>query len=116
VQLQQVLMNLMLNGIEAMRDVDGERELTIKSQRVENEQLQVSVSDTGVGLPPQHAHKIFDAFFTTKTQGSGMGLRISRSIVESHGGRLWAVANSPRGANFCFTLPLIYSDRNDHHR
>jgi PAS domain S-box-containing protein len=104
VQLQQVLMNLMLNGIEAMRDVDGPRELAIKSQRAENEQLQVSVSDTGVGLPPQQAHKIFDAFFTTKTQGSGMGLRISRSIVESHGGRLWAAANSPRGAMFYFTL------------
>jgi signal transduction histidine kinase len=106
VQLQQVLMNLMLNGIEAMRDVDGPRELAIKSQRAENEQLQVSVSDTGVGLPPQQAEKIFDAFFTTKAQGSGMGLRISRSIVESHGGRLWASANSPRGANFYFTLSV----------
>jgi signal transduction histidine kinase len=104
VQLQQVLMNLMLNGIEAMRDVDGPRELAIKSQRAENEQLQVSVSDTGVGLPPQQADKIFDAFFTTKVQGSGMGLRISRSIVESHGGRLWAAANPPRGARFYFTL------------
>ena len=104
VQLQQVLMNLMLNGVEAMKDVDGARELAIKSQRAENEQLQVSVSDTGVGLPPQQAEKIFDAFFTTKAQGSGMGLRISRSIVESHGGRLWASANSPRGANFYFTL------------
>jgi signal transduction histidine kinase len=69
-----------------------------------NEQLQVSVSDTGVGLPPQQADQIFNAFFTTKTHGSGMGLRISRSIVESHGGRLWAAANSPRGANFYFTL------------
>jgi PAS domain S-box-containing protein len=106
VQLQQVLMNLMLNGIEAMKDVDGARELTIKSQRAENGQLQVSVSDTGLGLPPQLEHKIFDAFFTTKTQGSGMGLRISRSIVESHGGRLWAAANSPRGASFYFTLSV----------
>jgi PAS domain S-box-containing protein len=104
VQLQQVLMNLMLNGIDAMKDVDGTRELAIKSQRAENEQLQLSVSDTGVGLPPQQEDKIFDAFFTTKTLGSGMGLRISRSIVESHGGRLWAAANSPRGANFYFTL------------
>ncbi len=106
VQLQQVLMNLMLNGVEAMKDVDGARELAIKSQRAENEQLQVLVSDTGVGLPPQQAEKIFDAFFTTKAQGSGMGLRISRSIVESHGGRLWASANSPRGANFYFTLSV----------
>jgi signal transduction histidine kinase len=104
VQLQQVLMNLMINGIDAMKEVDGARELTIESQRAENEQLQVSVTDTGVGLPPQHADKVFDAFFTTKTHGSGMGLRISRSIVESHGGRLWADANSPRGANFYFTL------------
>jgi signal transduction histidine kinase len=104
VQLQQVLMNLMLNGIDAMKDVDGTRELAIKSQRAENEQLQVSVSDTGVGLPAQQADQIFNAFFTTKTHGSGMGLRISRSIVESHGGRLWAAANSPRGANFYFTL------------
>jgi signal transduction histidine kinase len=104
VQLQQVLMNLMLNGIDAMKDVDGTRELAIKSQRAENEQLRLSVSDTGVGPPPQQADKIFDAFFTTKTFGSGMGLRISRSIVESHGGRLWAAANSPRGANFYFTL------------
>ena len=98
-------MNLMLNGIEAMNDVNGLRELAIKSQQADNEQLQVSVSDTGVGLPHQQAHKIFDAFFTTKTQGTGMGLRISRSIVESHRGRLWAAANSPRGANFYFTLP-----------
>jgi signal transduction histidine kinase len=104
VQLQQVLMNLMMNGIDAMKEVDGARELTIKSQRAENEQLQVSVSDTGVGLPPQHADKVFNAFFTTKAHGSGMGLRISRSIVESHGGRLWADANSPRGAHFYFTL------------
>ena len=104
VQLQQVLMNLMLNGIDAMKDVDGTRELTIKSQRAQDGQLQVSVSDTGVGLPPQQEDQIFDAFFTTKADGSGMGLRISRSIVESHGGRLWAAANSPRGANFYFTL------------
>jgi PAS domain S-box-containing protein len=105
VQLQQLLMNLMLNGVDAMKDVDGTRELAIKSQRAENEQLLVSVSDTGVGLPPQQTEEIFNAFFTTKPQGTGMGLRISRSIVESHGGRLWAAENSPRGASFCFTLP-----------
>ncbi len=105
VQLQQVLMNLMMNSIDAMKDVDGTRELTIQSQRGENAQVLISVSDTGVGLPPQQADKIFDAFFTTKTQGTGMGLRISRSIVESHAGRLWAADNSPRGARFCFTLP-----------
>jgi PAS domain S-box-containing protein len=105
VQLQQVLMNLMINGIEAMKDVDGTRELAIRSQRAENEQVLVSVSDIGVGLPPHQTDQIFNAFFTTKPQGTGMGLRISRSIIESHGGRLWAADNSPRGASFQFTLP-----------
>jgi signal transduction histidine kinase len=104
VQLPQVLMNLMVNSIDAMKDVDGRRELAIQSQRTENDQLLVSVSDTGVGLPPQQADQIFNAFFTTKSHGTGMGLRISRSIVESHGGRLWASANVPRGAAFYFTL------------
>ena len=104
-QLQQVLMNLIMNSIDAMKDVDGTRELVIKSQRAENEQLQVCVSDTGVGLPPEQADQVFSAFFTTKPHGTGMGLRISRSIIESHGGRLWAATNSPRGASFCFTLP-----------
>jgi signal transduction histidine kinase len=105
VQLQQVLMNLMINGIEAMKEVDETRELMITSQQAENEQLMVSVSDTGVGLPEHQADQIFDAFFTTKPDGTGMGLRISRSIVESHGGHLWAAGRSPRGASFCFTLP-----------
>ncbi len=105
VQLQQVLMNLMMNGIDAMKDMSGARELAIKSQRADNEQVLVSVSDIGVGLPPEQTEQIFNAFFTTKSHGTGMGLRISRSIVESHGGRLWAAANSPRGARFCFTLP-----------
>jgi signal transduction histidine kinase len=105
VQLQQVTMNLIVNSIDAMKEVDGRRELTIMSQRTENEQLQVSVSDTGIGLPPQQAEQIFNAFFTTKAHGTGMGLRISQSIIESHGGRLWAADNSPRGATFQFTLP-----------
>ena len=103
-QLQQVMMNLVSNSIDAMKDVDGSRELAIKSQRAENEQLMVSVSDTGVGLP-QQADQIFNAFFTTKLHGTGMGLSISRSIVESHSGRLWAADNSPRGASFHLTLP-----------
>jgi signal transduction histidine kinase len=94
-----------------MKDMDGKRELIIKSQRAENEELIVSVSDTGVGLPPQQADKIFNAFFTTKTHGTGMGLRISRSIVESHGGRLWAADNSLRGATFQFTLPTTVAAR-----
>jgi C4-dicarboxylate-specific signal transduction histidine kinase len=104
VQLQQVLMNLIVNSIDAMKEADGARELAVKSQRTEKEEVLVSVSDTGVGLPPEQTEQIFNAFFTTKPHGTGMGLRISRSIVESHGGRLWAADNSPRGANFCFTL------------
>jgi signal transduction histidine kinase len=106
VQLQQVLMNLMVNGIDAMKDVSGARELIINSRKAEKEQLLVSVSDTGVGLSPQQADQIFNAFFTTKPHGTGMGLRISRSIVESHSGRLWAASNSLRGASFYFTLPI----------
>src|SRR5467141_1613417 len=105
VQLQQVLMNLIENSIDAMKAVDGARELAVKSQRTEKEEVLVSVSDTGVGLPPEQADQIFNAFFTTKPHGTGMGLRISRSIVESHGGRLWAADNSPRGASFHFALP-----------
>lgn len=105
VQLQQVLMNLMLNAIDAMKDADGARELAIKSQPAENDQILVSVNDTGVGLPPQQSDQVFEAFFTTKPHGTGMGLAISRSIVESHGGRLWAANNSARGATFSFTLP-----------
>jgi PAS domain S-box-containing protein len=104
VQVQQVMLNLIMNSIDAMKDVDGMRELAIKSQPAENEQLRVSVSDTGVGLPAQQADDIFNSFFTTKLEGTGLGLSISRSIVESHGGRLWAAANSPRGASFYFTL------------
>jgi PAS domain S-box-containing protein len=103
VQVQQVLMNLMLNGIEAMKDTGGV--LTVKTGRGEGDQLLISVSDTGVGLPTDKGDQIFSAFFTTKIQGSGMGLAISRSILESHGGRLWATANDGRGATFHFTLP-----------
>jgi PAS domain S-box-containing protein len=103
VQVQQVLMNLMLNGVEAMKDAAGE--LVIKSQQTEDGQLLISVSDSGVGIPSEHVNRIFDAFFTTKPHGTGMGLTISRTIIESHGGRLWARPNSGRGAMFCFTLP-----------
>ena len=108
VQLQQVFMNLMLNAIEAMKDSGGE--LTVTSQ-LQDGQLQFSVSDTGVGLPKVKMDQIFSAFFTTKPQGSGMGLSISRSIVESHGGRLWATANDGRGATFHFTLPVTAEAR-----
>jgi signal transduction histidine kinase len=103
VQLQQVLMNLMLNGIEAM--TDGAGQLTIRSQSTEDGFPLISVSDTGVGLPSEKLDKIFNAFYTTKPQGTGMGLAISRSIIEAHGGRLWATANADRGATFHFTLP-----------
>src|SRR6266852_4769868 len=105
VQLQQVMMNLIMNSIDAMKAVDGTRELTIHSRSADSEQVMVSVSDTGVGLPSQQADQFFNAFFTTKAHGTGMGLRISRSIVESHGGRLQAADNSPCGASFCFILP-----------
>jgi C4-dicarboxylate-specific signal transduction histidine kinase len=110
VQLQQVMMNLISNSIDAMKDLNGSRELAIKSQRAEDEQLMVSVSDTGVGLPQQQADQIFNAFFTTKFHGTGMGLSISRSIVESHSGRLWAADNSPRGASFHLILPTKVAD------
>jgi PAS domain S-box-containing protein len=103
VQLQQVFMNLMLNAIEAMKEAGGD--LTVKSE-LQGGQLQLSVSDTGVGLPMEKMDQIFSAFFTTKPQGSGMGLAISRSIVESHGGQLWASANEGGGATFHFTLPI----------
>ena len=105
IQLQQVFMNLMVNGIEAMKDVSTTRELTIRAQQVKDSQLLISVSDTGIGLPPQLAEQVFSAFFTTKTHGTGMGLPISRSIIETHGGRLWATSDSGRGASFHFTLP-----------
>jgi PAS domain S-box-containing protein len=104
VQLQQVFMNLMLNGIDAMKETTGGGELTIKSE-ADDGQLLISVSDTGVGLPPEQADQIFRAFFTTKDNGTGMGLPISRSIIESHGGRLWSADASGRGATFQFTLP-----------
>jgi signal transduction histidine kinase len=105
VQLQQVLMNLMLNGIEAISEAKAEGRLTIRSQRNPEDLVLVSVSDTGIGLPPDRADKVFDAFFTTKPQGTGMGLSLSRSIIEAHGGRLWATGNPDRGATFQFTLP-----------
>ena len=104
VQLQQVFMNLMLNGIEAMKEMGSGSELVIKSE-IGDGQLQISVSDTGVGLPGEQADQIFRAFFTTKDNGTGMGLPISRSIVESHGGRLWVTDNGGRGVTFHFTLP-----------
>jgi PAS domain S-box-containing protein len=106
VQLQQVLMNLMINGIDAMKTVDGPRQLTLGTKNDSNQELLVSVEDTGIGLPPNQAGQIFNAFFTTKEHGTGMGLRISRTIIEAHWGRLWATENYPRGASFHFTLAV----------
>jgi signal transduction histidine kinase len=105
VQLRQVLMNLMLNGIDAMKDAGTDHQLTIKSEVDDNGQILISVRDTGVGLDPHLVEQVFDTFFTTKPQGLGMGLPISRSIVESHGGHLWASFSQQRGATFHFTLP-----------
>jgi signal transduction histidine kinase len=110
VQLQQVLMNLMLNGIEAIKDSGGV--VTVKSQLGEGGQIEISVDDTGPGLPLGKADQIFDAFFTTKPQGSGMGLAISKSIVESHGRRIWANSDGGRGATFHFTLPAAPAETN----
>jgi signal transduction histidine kinase len=109
VQLQQVFMNLMLNAIEAMRDGGGE--MRIASRTAPENQLTISISDTGVGFPTKSAEQIFDAFHTSKPQGTGMGLAITRSIVEAHGGRVWATPNLGPGATFCFSLPTIAEAR-----
>ena len=106
VQLQQVIINLMMNGIEAMQSVtDRPRELVIRSRQDEKQLVLASVTDCGVGISAANADRLFDAFFTTKSTGMGMGLSICRSIMEAHGGRLWAAANIPHGATFQFTLP-----------
>jgi two-component system, LuxR family, sensor kinase FixL len=107
VQLQQVILNLIMNGIEAMSSVaDGLRQLLIKTQTDDSQQVLISVTDSGIGLDPKRAEHLFEAFFTTKTEGMGMGLSISRSIVEAHGGRLWATSNAGPGATFQFTVPI----------
>ena len=107
IQLQQVILNLIINGIEAMAGLDTEpKSLLIRSGLPNQRELLVSVADTGPGIDPGHASRLFAAFFTTKPQGIGMGLRISRSIIEAHGGRLWAEKNEPHGAVFHLTLPI----------
>ena len=103
-------MNLILNAIEAIKDTGGV--VTVKSQLAEDGQIEISVNDTGPGLPLGKADQIFDAFFTTKPHGSGMGLAISKSIVESHGGRIWVKGDSGRGATFHFTLPAAPGETN----
>jgi len=105
VQLQQVILNLVMNGVEAMASVTGRpRELLIRSRQHESDQVLVAVCDSGIGIDRENLDKIFNAFYTTKSQGMGMGLAISRSIVENHGGRLWAAPNDGPGATFQFTL------------
>jgi PAS domain S-box-containing protein len=107
VELQQVILNLVMNGIEAMQSVeDRPRELVIRSRQDEEQLVLVSVTDCGVGISAENADRLFNAFFTTKSSGMGMGLSICRSIMEAHGGRLWATANMPHGATFQFTLPV----------
>jgi C4-dicarboxylate-specific signal transduction histidine kinase len=110
VQLQQVLLNLVMNGVEAMNEVaEGERKISIRARRHEDNggpAVLVSVQDTGAGLKPAEVDRLFEAFYTTKAHGLGMGLAISRSIIEAHGGRLWATTNAPQGAVFQFALPI----------
>jgi signal transduction histidine kinase len=105
VALQQVIINLMVNGMEAMSSVaDRKRDLLIRSQQHADGVL-VAVQDSGVGIAPDNVDRLFNSFYTTKPNGMGMGLSICRSIIEAHGGKLWAVSNSGRGATFQFTLP-----------
>lgn len=112
IQLQQVLLNLIVNAIEAMLSIeDRQRALLITSGRFNDNGVRIGVSDNGPGIDPQTAHHIFDAFCTTKPEGMGMGLAISRSIIDAHGGRLWTEANEQHGATFQFTLPIAASDR-----
>jgi signal transduction histidine kinase len=107
IQLQQVLLNLLLNGMEALRGVtDRPRALIVRSQLEEATAIRVSVQDVGPGIPPQDLERIFTAFMTTKPEGLGIGLAISRSIIEAHGGRLWATLNDGPGATVQFTLPI----------
>jgi PAS domain S-box-containing protein len=106
VQLQQVFMNLVRNGIDAINAAETTGDVTITTRRNGLDQMLILIRDTGIGLPAEHPDKVFDAFFTTKPQGTGMGLSISRSIIESHGGRLWAAGNADRGTTFHFTLPI----------
>jgi signal transduction histidine kinase len=111
VQLQQVVLNLVMNAIEAMSSVeDRARELVITTQNVDPDQAQVTVEDSGVGLDPNTMQKIFDPFYTTKPGGMGMGLSISRSILQAHGGRLWAAAKDGKGTIFYFSLPKYHKE------
>jgi signal transduction histidine kinase len=105
IQVQQVILNLIMNAVEAISTVDGPRDLFVSTRKHESDGMLLTVRDSGIGLDPEKIERIFDAFYTTKPEGMGMGLAVSRSIIEAHGGRLWASPNEPRGAVFQFTLP-----------
>jgi signal transduction histidine kinase len=108
IQLQQVILNLLRNATDAMSTIDDRpRELLIRTEQAEGNQIRLSVKDSGVGFTPQAAEKIFEAFYTTKTDGMGMGLSISRSIIEGHQGRLWAIPNDGPGSTFSFAVPCM---------
>jgi signal transduction histidine kinase len=110
VQLQQVILNLVLNGIEAMQSItDRARELLIRSEQHDAHHVRVTVVDRGVGFSAEHAERLFTSFFTTKSSGMGMGLSICRSIIDAHGGRIWATSNFPHGATIQFTPPFALS-------
>ena len=114
IQLQQVLLNLVLNAVEAMGSVEaGTRELLISTEQNQPKETLVAVRDSGPGIGPENLERVFEAFYTTKASGMGMGLSICRSIIDAHGGRLWAGVNEPRGAVFQFTLPSTESDLKD---
>jgi signal transduction histidine kinase len=107
IQLQQVILNLAMNGIDAMRDCQpGANKMAIKTALITDSAIEVSVADSGTGIPPDRLNKIFDAFYTTKAQGTGLGLSIARTIIETYGGKIWAENCPGGGAMFCFTLPL----------
>jgi signal transduction histidine kinase len=115
VQLQQVILNLLINAIEAMSGMsEGPRELLISTVKTDSEGVLVAVRDSGPGLAPESIDQLFESFYTTKPGGLGLGLSICRSIIEAHQGRLWATANSPRGAVFQFTLPPYSSDEKEY--
>jgi C4-dicarboxylate-specific signal transduction histidine kinase len=117
IQLQQVILNLMMNAIEAMRGVSaGPRVLEVSSECGAATEVVIAVRDSGPGFAPQHLDRLFDAFYTTKAHGLGLGLAISRRIIEAHGGRLWATANTPHGAVVQFTVPIGSEGEHDGHR
>ena len=107
IQLQQVMLNLIINAIEALSTLsDGPRNLLVSTEKDKSNGVRLTVRDSGAGVKPRELESIFEAFYTTKREGLGMGLAVSRSIIEDHGGRLWATPNEPRGAAFQFTLPI----------